>query len=142
MVSPVRKFATDSRSDRLLITKIITTIALAVLLVIGAGSSGNHEAESSPAVSHTTVATTFTADVDDVALSAAAASPSSADEANVFLCILAIISALLLVITARLGILRFALPSPAPSGRRATPLVAHGAPVSALSLTQLSISRT
>lgn len=143
-------------NERLLITKIITCLGLALLLVIGAWSAAHSEADGTVATAEVSTissldaasASTITGDAEALPLSGGTIPLSAwADESTLLAgavgCLLGIFCTILLVAFLRFFVLRR---HPPLIGVVARAISAHVAPIAParqpLTLAQLSVSRT
>jgi len=158
MIAPVSSRPSTMLSERLLITKIITGVGLALMLIIGMWSGAHSETEKFPASHAATVTASDdnTATVDsslavgasDAASGAADRTGASADESGGALfglggCVLGIFCALLLIALKRLSTHRVQSRVVTVVSRTIARLATTSRPFTpSLTLAQLSLSRT
>lgn len=133
-------------SERLLITKIITSVALALLLIVGAWMAATHTETETAAPTASSVTEHVDAHIAPLAADAPVMDQGTAAPAllGVAVCVLGVLCGLLLVVVNR-WLLRARRPQPEPG---LLPLLRAMMPApappraAAFTLTELSISRT
>jgi len=145
MISAARTQSAVTLSERLLITRIITSVALALLLVVGAWMATHAEPEAAPPAS-SSVTGHADAHIAPIIADASVIEQGTTSPAllGVGVCVLGVLCGLLLILVNR-WLHRVRRPQP---DRSRLPLLRTLLPASApprtgaLSLTQLSVSRT